>query len=118
MTPVIDSAVAEFQSTPDPARLWQGAGGSNTCVVGLTRTARAVDEATAGGAGQPPTERIAYIDMARGLFLGLIASIHAVTRAGISATRGLWRRGLARGWAETGLTRVCGLMIATLCPRG
>jgi len=117
MTPVIDSAVAEFQSTPDPARLWQGAGGSNTCVVGLTRTARAVDEATAGGAGQPPTERIAYIDMARGLFLVLMASTHAMTLAGISATSGLGRWGLPRGWASTGLTMLCGFMIATLCRR-
>src|SRR2546425_838838 len=117
MTPVIDSAVAEFQSTPDPAGLWQGAGGSNTCVVGWTRAARAVAEATPGGAGQPPNERIAYIDMARGLFLVLMASTHAMTLAGISATSGLGRWGLPRGWASTGLTMLCGFMIATLCRR-
>src|SRR2546425_9781208 len=95
MTPVIDSAVAEFQSTPDPARLWQGAGGSNTCVVGLTRTARAVDEATARGAGQPPTERIAYIDIARRLLLVLIATPPPMTLPRSFATSGPWPVGPA-----------------------
>src|SRR6266568_9270363 len=78
-------------------------------------TASASDSGVAVDAPRPKTERIAYIDMARGLFLVLMASTHAMTLAGIHATSALARWGLPRGWASTGLTMLCGFMVATLC---
>jgi len=57
--------------------------------------------------------RIPYIDMARGLFLILMTSTHAMTLAGIKSTSLLARWGLPRGWATTGLIMLCGFMVAT-----
>src|SRR5262249_1902540 len=59
------------------------------------------------------SERIGYIDMARGLFLILMTSTHAMTLAGIRSTSFLARWGLPRGWATTGLIMLCGFMVAT-----
>src|SRR5215470_8550305 len=59
------------------------------------------------------SERIRYIDMARGLFLILMTSTHAMTLAGIGSTSFLARWGLPRGWATTGLIMLCGFMVAT-----
>src|SRR6266446_7626663 len=79
------------------------------------QTASASDSGVAADSPRPKTERIAYIDMARGLFLILMASTHAMTLAGIPATSPLADWGLPRGWASTGLTMLCGFMVATLC---
>jgi hypothetical protein len=51
--------------------------------------------------------------MARGLFLILMTSTHAMTLAGVRSTSFLARWGLPRGWATTGLIMLCGFMIAT-----
>ena len=64
-------------------------------------------------APRPKSERIAYIDMARGLFVILMASTHAMTLAGIASTGPLADWGLPRGWATTGLIMLCGFMVAT-----
>ena len=113
MTPVIDSAMAEFQTTTGAARELWDVPGSEMGARAATTTGRA--RAAVVGAVQAPAERIAYIDMARGLFLVLMASTHAMTLAGIHATSALARWGLPRGWASTGLTMLCGFMVATLC---
>ena len=60
------------------------------------------------------TARILYIDMARGLFLLLMASTHAMTLAAIPSTSALALWGPPRGWATTGLIMLCGFMVATL----
>src|SRR5207247_5401921 len=112
-TPVIDSAMAEFQTTTGAARELWDVPGSEMGARAATTTGRA--RAAVVGAVQAPAERIAYIDMARGLFLVLMASTHAMTLAGIHATSALGRWGLPRGWASTGLTMLCGFMVATLC---
>jgi len=77
------------------------------------QTASASDSGVAADSPRPKTERIAYIDMARGLFLILMASTHAMTLAGIPATSPLADWGLPRGWATTGLIMLCGFMVAT-----
>src|SRR5881397_525317 len=77
------------------------------------QTASASDSGVAVDAPRPKTERIAYIDMARGLFLILMASTHAMTLADIPATSLLADWGLPRGWATTGLIMLCGFMVAT-----
>src|SRR5437867_10670050 len=67
-------------------------------------------------AGSDPSRRpgrIPYIDMARGLFLILMTSTHAMTLVGIKSTSFLARWGLPRGWATTGLIMLCGFMVAT-----
>jgi len=61
----------------------------------------------------PTPGRIPYIDMARGLFLILMTSTHAMTVAGVAATSPLMSLGLPRGWATTGLIMLCGFMVAT-----
>src|SRR3989441_2275697 len=76
-------------------------------------TASASDSGVAVDAPRPKTERIAYIDMARGLFLILMASTHGMTLADIPATSPLADWGLPRGWATTGLIMLCGFMVAT-----
>src|SRR6266436_5540533 len=76
------------------------------------QTASASDSGVAADSPRPKTERIAYIDMARGLFLILMASTHAMTLAGILASP-LADWGLLRGWATTGLIMLCGFMVAT-----
>src|SRR2546422_1713791 len=88
---------------------------SLTAQVPLTtlHTASASDSGVAVDAPRPKTERIAYIDMARGLFLILMASTHAMTLAGIASTAPLADRGLPRGSATTGLIMLCGFMVAT-----
>src|SRR5947199_109194 len=95
---------------------------SLTAQVPLTtlHTASASDSGVAVDAPRPKTERIAYIDMARGLFLILMASTHAMTLAGIPATSPLADRGLPRGWATTGLIMLCGFMVRPVVaqPRG
>jgi hypothetical protein len=77
------------------------------------QAASASDSGVAAASPRPKTERIAYIDMARGLFLILMASTHAMTLAGIPATSPLADWGLPRGWATTGLIMLCGFMVAT-----
>jgi len=88
---------------------------SLTAQVPLTtlHTASASDSGVAVDAPRPKTERIAYIDMARGLFLILMASTHGMTLADIPATSPLADWGLPRGWATTGLIMLCGFMVAT-----
>src|SRR5881628_2737801 len=115
MTPVIGSAMAEARTKTGAARRARDAAASDTCAREMTRTARAEARAAILRLTHPPAERIAYIDMARGLFLVLMASTHAMTLAGIPATSALGRWGLPRGWASTGLTMLCGFMVATLC---
>src|SRR5437899_8485660 len=117
MTPVIGSAMAEPRTKTGAARRARDTARSDTGARGTARTARAGTRAATLRLAQPRAERTAYIDMARGLFLVLMASTHAMTLAGISATSGLGRWGLPRGWASTGLTMLCGFMIATLCRR-
>jgi len=111
MTPVIGSAMAEPRATTNPALPLIEAALSEATARGTTRAARAAVLRLAA----TPAERIAYIDMARGLFLVLMASTHAMTLAGIPPTSALGRWGLPRGWASTGLTMLCGFMVATLC---
>src|SRR3989442_4904349 len=77
------------------------------------QTASASDSGVAADSPRPKTERIAYIDMAGGLFVILMASTHAMTLAGIPATSPLADWGLPRGWATTGLIMLCGFMVAT-----
>src|SRR5881409_234977 len=115
MTPVIGSAMAEPRTKTGAALPSRDAAASDTCAREMTRTARAEARAAILRLTHPPAERIAYIDMARGLFLVLMASTHAMTLAGIPATSALGRWGLPRGWASTGLTMLCGFMVATLC---
>src|SRR2546426_10417771 len=117
MTPVIGSAMAEPRTKTGAARRARAIARSDPGARGTARTARAGARAATLRLAKPQAERIAYIDMARGLFLVLMASTHAMTLAGISATSGLGRWGLPRGWASTGLTMLCGFMIATLCRR-
>src|SRR2546428_9458355 len=77
------------------------------------QTASASDSGVAADSPRPKTERIAYIDMARGLFLILMASTHGMTLAGIPAASPLADWGLPRGGATTGLIMLCGFMVAT-----
>ncbi len=115
MTPVIGSAMAEPRTKTGAARRARDTARSDTGARGTARTAHAGTRAATLRLAQPQAERIAYIDMARGLFLVLMASTHAMTLAGIPATSALGRWGLPRGWASTGLTMLCGFMVATLC---
>src|SRR5947209_4884974 len=115
MTPVIGSAMAEARTKTGAARRARDIARSDTGARGTARTARAGARAATLRLAKPQAERIAYIDMARGLFLVLMASTHAMTLAGIPATSALGRWGLPRGWASTGLTMLCGFMVATLC---
>src|SRR5262245_11630370 len=115
MTPVIGSAMAESRATTSAAPPLRGVAVSDTRARRMTRAARADTRASMLRLAEPPAGRIAYIDMARGLFLVLMASTHAVTLAGLPATSALGRWGLPRGWASTGLTMLCGFMVATLC---
>src|SRR2546430_11061581 len=115
MTPVIGSAMAEPRTKTGAARRARDIARSDTGARGTARTARAGARAATLRLANPQAERIAYIDMARGLFLVLMASTHAMTLAGIPATSALGRWGLPRGWASTGLTMLCGFMVATLC---
>lgn len=115
MTPVIGSAMAEPRTKTGAARRARDIARSDTGARGTARTARAGARAATLRLAKPQAERIAYIDMARGLFLVLMASTHAMTLAGIPATSALGRWGLPRGWASTGLTMLCGFMVATLC---
>src|SRR5213594_2370652 len=115
MAPVIGSAMAESRAATSAALPSRDAAASDTCAREMTRTARAEARAAILRLTHPLAERIAYIDMARGLFLVLMASTHAMTLAGIPATSALGRWGLPRGWASTGLTMLCGFMVATLC---
>jgi hypothetical protein len=114
MAPVSGSAMAESRAATSalPSR---DAAASDTRAREMPRTARAEARAAILRLTHPLAERIAYIDMARGLFLVLMASTHAMTLAGIPATSALGRWGLPRGWASTGLTMLCGFMVATLC---
>src|SRR2546426_7102593 len=115
MTPVIGSAMAEPRTKTGAARRARAIARSDPGARGTARTARAGARAATLRLAKPQAERIAYIDMARGLFLVLMASTHAMTLAGIPATSALGRWGLPRGWASTGLTMLCGFMVATLC---
>src|SRR5262245_54958074 len=95
---------------------------STDVVAAALRSTPVVRPATPSGwtevsvaAGWEPSrrksERIGYIDMARGLIL--MTSTHAMTLAGIQSTSFLARWGLPRGWATTGLIMLCGFMVAT-----
>src|SRR5436189_5577725 len=75
-------------------------------------TASASDSGVAVDAPRPKTERIAYIDMARRLFLILMASTHAMTLAGIQATSALADPGLPGRLATTSLIMMCWLTVA------
>src|SRR3989449_1853081 len=113
MTPVIGSAMAEARTKTGAARRARDIARSDTGARGTARTARAGARAATLRLAKPKTERIAYIDMARGLFLILMASTHAMTLAGIPATSPLADWGLPRGRATTGLIMLCGFMVAT-----
>src|SRR3989442_4309291 len=115
MTPVIGSAMAEARTKTGAARRARDIARSDTGARGTARTARAGARAATLRLAKPQAERIAYIDMARGLFLVPMASPQAMALAGIPATSALGRWGLPRGWASTGLTMLCGFMVATLC---
>src|SRR5436309_8062240 len=113
MTPVIGSAMAEPRTKTGAARRARDIARSDTGARGTATTARAGARAATLRLAKPKTERIAYIDMARGLFLVLMASTHAMTVAGITASSPLAEWGLPRGWATTGLIMLCGFMVAT-----
>src|SRR3989441_4479512 len=69
MTPVIGSAMAEPRTKTGAARRARDIARSDTSARGTARTARAGARAATLRLAKPQAERIAYIDMARGLFL-------------------------------------------------
>src|SRR5438270_630989 len=81
MTPVIGSAMAEARTKTGAARRARDIARSDTGARGTARTARAGARAATLRLAKPQAERIAYIDMARGLFRVLDAGrsrLHAV----------------------------------------
>ncbi len=113
MTPVMDLATAPFRPTTGPEWASRDSGDptewGNRGMDNAPPSTGAAPEYSPG----PTTGRIPYIDMARGLFLILMTSTHAMTLAGVPATSPLMHWGLPRGWATTGLIMLCGFMVAT-----
>src|SRR2546425_12540744 len=108
MTPVIGSAMAEPRTKTGAARRARDIARSDTGARGTARTARAGTRAATLRLAKPQAERIAYIDMARGLLLAFIASTHAMTPARSPDTSAPGRWGLPTGWASTRLPMLCG----------
>src|SRR5437667_12002159 len=77
-------------------------------------TASASDSGVAVDAPRPKTERIAYIDMARGLFLIRMVSTHAMPVAGIPATSPLAACGFPRVLATADRLMLRGLIVGTV----
>src|SRR5262245_18232555 len=114
MSPSADFVAAALRSTtviePPSLRPASPSGWSDTSVTaGPGLNSRAGSDPS-----RAKPERIGYIDMARGLFLILMTSTHAMTLAGLGSTSFLARWGSTRGWATTGLDLLSGLMVATL----
>src|SRR3989442_750784 len=109
----MDVLTAQFR--PTTMREWpsQDAPTPAEPLAASVRAAPVGDSGVFAESSRRKTERIAYIDMARGLFVILMASTHAMTLAGIPATSPLADWGLPRGWATTGLIMLCGFMVAT-----
>src|SRR5712692_5086625 len=99
----MDLVTAQFRPTTVPEWPSLDSPSPDGWNSGLVRKAPADDSEAPAYSSRPTTERIPYIDTARGLFLILMASTHAIMLAGVPPTSVLAHWGLPRGWATTGL---------------